>query len=252
MTSTDLVSAADLKALAPQDQEAGITQYLIGARDRLALALEATGPEAVASLRAELATVQEMTKQLRLSKEIQGDAQEMSRRAEFGLGKAIRKGQEVGSIRSADDTHSAGVDNRVAQANPVKPSPYSFAPKNALHNTHGGIFDLVDGVSTEQFEGALAEARAEENPSRANVIRKIRGEAPMSSRPEVLRKTRRLDSNRIVEQTVLAIGGIDSLFGQIDFSELDRALIPEWISSLSEVTRALRSLRNNLEKELNR
>lgn len=252
MTSTDLVSAADLKALAPQDQEAGVTQYLVIAAERLAMALAATGPEAVASLRAELATVQEMTKQLRLSKEIQNDAQEMTRRAEFGLGKAIRKGQELGQIRTAEDTHMVGSGPGVAQGDSDKVSPLAFAPKSVLNSSHGGIYDLVDGVTDEQFEGALAEASAEENPSRANVIRKIRGEAPVSSRPDVLRKTRRLDSNRIVEQTVLTVAGIDSLFDQIAYSELDRALMPGWLESLTESIKALRALRTNIDRELTR
>ncbi|MGA4670049.1 hypothetical protein ACPCG0_09675 [Propionibacteriaceae bacterium Y1923] len=42
----------------------------------------------------------EATKQLGLSKEIRDDATEMVRRAEYALGKAIRKGQAEGTVTS--------------------------------------------------------------------------------------------------------------------------------------------------------
>ncbi|MBE5512524.1 hypothetical protein [Mycobacteroides abscessus] len=46
-----------------------------------------------------------------------------------------------------------------------------------MTNTHGGIYDLADGVSDEQFEEAITEARAEGNLSRANVARKCKDKA---------------------------------------------------------------------------
>lgn len=186
--STELVpvpaSPAEIGTLNPANREDGVTLYLSDARDRLALALQETGPESVASIRAELATVQEMTKQLGLSREIQDDAAEMVRRSEYALGKAIRAGQEAGEIRAQGKSDSPGNRHTVSR-NPLqpevsrKPSPYDFATNAMLHGDgrgerSNGIYAMTDGVDEEQFEEALTAAKEEGNVSRANVVRKIR------------------------------------------------------------------------------
>jgi len=160
--------------------ELAVTAYLSQARTQLALAVEMTGPAAVAALKAEIATAAEATKQLGLSKEIQQDAQEMVRRAEYALGKAIRAGQESGEVRARgerverNNQHgqvAVPVDNRNS-----KVSPYDFAKPDELHgNGDNNIYAMADGVSHEQFEEALTDARDEGNLSRANVVRKVQG-----------------------------------------------------------------------------
>jgi hypothetical protein len=69
---------------------------------------------------------------------------------------------------------------------------------------------------------------------------------------KVIGRARRLDANRIVEQTVRGVEQSPELLAAIDYSDLDRALLGEWISSLSESLKALRSLKTTLEKELSR
>lgn len=89
------------------------------------------------------------------SQEIQIDAQEMVRRSEFALGKAIRAGQEAGEVGNA--TTGGKVRQRILDQNSLT-SPKSLIPNGQeLHDTYA----MSDGVTEEDFEAALAEARAE-------------------------------------------------------------------------------------------
>lgn len=179
------VDNAALTALDPASREGAVTQYLTRARDQLALAVEMTGPAAVAALKAEIAVAAEATKQLGLSKEIQMDAQEMVRRAEFALGKAVRAGQDRGEIRTTGQAATrydqAGLPRgvidparRLENASVAAASPTDFLPSS---EERVAVYALVDGVTEPQFEAALSEAKAEGNASRANVVRKIKGVA---------------------------------------------------------------------------
>ena len=161
---------ADLKALPVASREHQVTLYLENARDRLSLAVEMTGPEAVASIKAELATMAEATKQLGLSKEIRDDATEMVRRAEYALAKAIRKGQAEGTVlepgvtcrRPGVRAHGGRQPIRVSDIGAFKTGDERFE-----------IYAMSDDVTPDQFEDALTEARDEGNLSRANVVRKV-------------------------------------------------------------------------------
>jgi hypothetical protein len=185
---------AALEALDPQSRELAVTRWLSEARVSLAHALETSNPAQVANFKAQMATVAEATKQLGLSKEIQLDAVEMVRRAERGVGLAIRKGQDEGSIIAQGhnpfrgNQHGEVVNSEASSAaQPVT----DFASKDELGGNGAGIYHLTDDVSDEQFEEALTEAKSEENLSRANVVRKIKGD------PSKISGQKRLD--RIAE-----------------------------------------------------
>lgn len=177
--SGDLIAAqpSSIRSLAPVDREVGVTLYLADARDRLALALAESGPEQVASLRAEMATVQEMTKQLGLSKEIQDDAAEMVRRCEYGLGKAIRAGQaagvvaRTGSVRGVPEPGVRGSMPSSTERIDLPASPTTFLGPSGQGGSE--IYALAEATEAE-FEDALGRAREEKNVSRANVVRKVR------------------------------------------------------------------------------
>lgn len=154
-----------------------VTSYLEQAKNWLATAVENTGPEQIAKARAEIATVAEATKQLHLSKDIQLDAQEMVRRAEYAINRSIRVGQENGSIMTGTEAkvHAGKVRQHgvgYADLTSVKPRPMDFVERHEWNNTQGGISDL--DIEPEQFEEVLAEAKAEGNLSRANVVRKVK------------------------------------------------------------------------------
>lgn len=170
--------------LAPVDPSSAIavSDYLTRAREWLATAVEMTGPAQIAAAKAEIATAAEATKQLNLSKEIQQDAVEMVRRAEYALGKAIRKGQAEGAVTVRGDNRFT-----VDHGDTAIYRPTDFATAAELAGQGGrndGIYGLSDDIAPEQFEEALATARAEDNLSRANVVRKARGQRSPTTRLE--------------------------------------------------------------------
>lgn len=161
--------------------EASVLTLLERAATWLAEAVHRGEPGEVAMVKAQLATAAEATKQLNLSKEIQLDAQEMVRRAEYALGKAIRRGQAEGVIATKSEMASyagrVSAGRRLGQCQPLdRPTkPSDFATESELMGARGdGIYALADNADPEQFDAALDEARIEGNVSRANVVRKIK------------------------------------------------------------------------------
>lgn len=166
--------------LAPIDPNNSVvvTSYLEKARQWLATAVEKTGPAEIAAAKAEIATAAEATKQLNLSKEIQLDAKEMVRRAEYALAKAIRKGQEDGTVAKTGDTGSRFAEESTRNVHGTDlASPTDFARDVELYDRPSqqktGILGFADNATPEEFDAALAAAKEEGNLSRANVRRKI-------------------------------------------------------------------------------
>lgn len=266
-------------------QEVAVSTYLERAKEWLATAVEVTGPEQIAAAKAEIATAAEATKQLNLSKEIRLDAQEMVRRAEYALGKAIRKGQEAGTIlRHGDNQRTSGS---------TKSSMYDFTTRNEWHGggADPGVVDIAD-ASPEQFDAALDEAKAEGKLSRANVVRKIKAKAPAATRDsravelsslaeqgyssrqiadrlgigfdavrriardydidvpadKTMARTKRHDSAQIVENTVTALEGLAMGLSLIDYDDLDPAAAKEWAASLTESLRALNAFNRKIKE----
>ena len=195
--STDLVpvaNMAEIEALDPAHRELAVTNMLAEARSWLAHAVESTAPRQIADFRAFMATVAESTRQLNLSKEIQTDAAEMVRRAERAVGQAVRKGQDDGLVATRGNP----------DLRPVRDEPKSSRREDldspAAYIGDGGrvtsdTYAMTDDVTDERFEEAIAEAKAEGNLSRANVVRKVKATSPAgraeprrSALPEQARK----------------------------------------------------------------
>ncbi len=191
-------------------------------------------------------TVRVYTVQKQLGKDAELAAQELVRRAERGIGKAIRRGQEAGEIGHV------GMNARFdlfPDEKKVSPSQF-FAGGQEQADT----YRVTDGVTDGQFDTAIDEAKAEGNLSRRNVVRKVTGRSPSkSTRPEVRRGTHHIQSRRVMAATVESAANvvIPSVLAEINLSELDAHDLQEWISSLSESIKALGSLRTTLKKELN-
>jgi len=146
---------------------------------RAALDVPSPDPRSIADYKVQVAAIEQMARQLRVSKDLQNNATKCIRRAERGVGVAIRKGQEDGVIATLADGASKreahrGSNNTSVLDRASKPSPDEFASKAELHGNGAGIYHMTDDVSDEQFEEALAEAESEGNLSRANVVRKIK------------------------------------------------------------------------------
>jgi hypothetical protein len=188
--SADLVpvsaNVAELETLTPEAREIAVTHMLDEARSWLAHAVEATEPKRISEFKAFVATIAESARQLKLAKGIQLDAEEMVRRAERGKGLAIRRAQEAGEIFGPNEGGGLregeyvrirhGREETVRVTQPALRDPNRGSPKEFFaHGTDWNLtYAVTDGVSNEQFEASLAEAKAEQNLSRANVVRKVR------------------------------------------------------------------------------
>lgn len=181
-----------------------VSDYLTQCRDWLATCVELTGPDQIAAAKAEIATAAEATKQLGLSKEIQLDAQEMVRRAEYALGKAIRKGQAEGFIAKATDTLR---QNRTDQME-ERQSPSTFIAEGREHND----ISAMTLTTSDEFDDVIDEAKAEGNLSRANVARKAREKAGAPSpRERSLQESELITAFRSMVRPLLAPKNVESL-----------------------------------------
>jgi len=187
-TELVLVERSDLEALPAPERELAVTQFLEESLGALTQALEASDPDEVVRIKAELATMAEATRQLGLSRQIQLESLEMVRRAERGVAQAVLKGQEEGTVETEHDVRVRAAHTREEKAGRhhiqnngvIKRPRASIASTLELSgagNHQPGYLHLAEGVSEETFEVAITEAKAEENLSRANVARKIKGQS---------------------------------------------------------------------------
>lgn len=169
--------AGELVPIHPE--EPGAVAMLNQAVLALTTALDQMPIGDVANLKAKVATVATATKELGMSKEAQELAVEAVRRAEWALGRAIRKGQEEGTVRTQSD------NDRDASVPSTKASPSDFASDLELYDRpsqrKAGILTIGE-ASPEEFDAAIEEAKAEGNLSRANVARKVKREKPAEAK----------------------------------------------------------------------
>jgi hypothetical protein len=130
--------------------------------------------EQIAEVKSQAEAVRVYTVQRQLGRDAQLAAAEIVRRAERGIGVAIRRGQAAGQIRRRGDHGGARMAGNGAGKTISKPGPSDFASPVELRGNGAGIYHLTDGVSDEDFEEAVAAAKAEQDLSRANIVRKIR------------------------------------------------------------------------------
>ena len=273
-------------------------------------ALERGQLEQIAEVKSQAEAVRVYTVQRQLGRDAQLAAAEIVRRAERGIGVAIRRGQAAGPIRRRGDHGSARMAGNGDGNTISKPGPGDFASAVELRGNGAGIYHLTDGVSDEDFEQAVAAAKAEQDLSRANIVRKIRqrrspappgpgGQAPaadstsavagqpsrdliarhaaagMSSRQigdrlgigghevrqiareqgiaipaDMVGRTRRPDTNRIVRETAHALEGLAISVQLADPADLDPAEAAEWAASLARSIRVLSQFLAQMRKAI--
>lgn len=172
--STDiaLISNPDEIAQLPAEQQAVmVTHVLAQAKSWLDVAVKGTDPRPLKEFKAFVASIAEITRQKELAEDIQLDAQEMVRRADRGLGLAIRNGQDAGTVRTRSDNARPDASSRAEEASTEKLNPSDFFSGGG-HQSE--TYAMTDGISDEDFDEVLADARAEKNLTRANVVRKSR------------------------------------------------------------------------------
>jgi len=205
--AADLALAADPDVIERSaDPAAFVVQACQRAKAWLREALEHGGIEQIAEIKSQAEAVRVYSAQKQLGKDAQLAAAEIVRRAERGIGLAIRHGQRNGQIARRGDRGSRGAAG-VHGGNPGdRRGDHLGSP--GLFFRHGDeradTYAMTDGVTAADFEEALGEAKAEGNLARANVVRKIRqrrgnqpapgGQAPDSAdrSPEAAARRREL------------------------------------------------------------
>jgi hypothetical protein len=175
--AADLVLAADPDVIERSADPAGfVVQACQRARAWLREALEHGEIEQIAEIKSQAEAVRVYTTQKQLGKDAQLAAAEIVRRAERGIGLSIRRGQQSGEIAKRGDRGSRGAPG-IHGGNPGdRRGDHLGSPAEFFRHgdERADAYAMTDGVSDTDFEGALGEAKAEGNLSRANVVRKIR------------------------------------------------------------------------------
>lgn len=171
------------------------------AKDWLRQALERGDIEGIVDLKSQAEAIRTYTVQKQLGKDAELSAAEIVRRAERGIGLAIRKGQEAGEFRKQGET-----SRFVLGPDATKNSPSDVF---SHHGERADVYAVTDGVSDEQFDEAIDEARDEGNLSRANVVKKV-AQVKEASVPNVLDGSRAGVELRVATARQMAAEGATS------------------------------------------
>lgn len=243
---------AAMSRMTPVQQVDHVTELLVYAHAGLLVAIAAQDLPGIAEAKQKAATMQEIVKQLRMGNDMHLDSAEFVRRAERGLGVAIRDGQERGEIETQQEARSRGGKARHSAGGSLplaeKPKPTDYADSRELfgHKSAGagGIYDFTDGVSDEDFEVAISDARAEGNLTRTNVARKARGrkkEAIDSGAPLIdaeveptpaVKKTAR--ARRTIEHMAVTISNFALGLADLNPAEVDKDALHVEIDAISD------------------
>lgn len=231
-----------LEGLDPASREIAITQLLGQAKQFMEVAMtQPDAPRVMSDFKAQIITIAEYAKQKRMSEELQIDATVMVRRSERGLGLAIREGQERGSVTNASTAARQRelLKTTTASDIPVVPSPTEFAAPHELFGAKPGtgIYAVTDNVTDAQFDAALESAQEERNVSRANLVRKLKGDTPAPK----ARKT-----TPVLSRAMDGISGYRMALEEIH--SIDEDLPPEqaqaWVKEIGRTISELGRIRN--------
>lgn len=178
---SDLIPVDPADAL---ERSADPGEFVVACLERgktwLAEALEHGDLNALVNVKGYAETLRVATMQKQLGKDAELSAAELVRRAERCIGLGIRAGQQAGEIAKQGQAggQAAAYAKQQLDATQLLPRPADYAAPHELTGggRQPGYYDLADGVSDEQFEEAITEARQDKNMSRASVVRKARGE----------------------------------------------------------------------------
>jgi hypothetical protein len=174
--AADLALAADREQIERSADPAG---FVVAACERakawLTEALEHGEIGQIAELKSQAEAVRVYTAQKQLGKDAQLAAAEIVRRAERGIGLAVRRGQQHGQIARRGDRGGCGAPG-VRGGNPGDTrGEHLDSPAGFFRNgkERADCYAMADGVSDADFEAALGQAKSDGDLSRATVVRKI-------------------------------------------------------------------------------
>lgn len=185
----------------------------------------------IVEIKSQAEAIRIYTTQKKLGRDAELSAAEIVRRAERGLGIAIRRGQEEGELypgrgRPAVKAGDTSIYQKVADV--------AQMGRDILSRD---IYPMADGVTDDQFDAAIAEAKEEGNLSRANVVRKVKGE---KREPKSVHYGRRhIDHYRVLSVTVSTLEGAMMGLRLLDVSSIPEGERAEWGDQLREALRPL-------------
>jgi hypothetical protein len=175
--AADLALAADPGQIERSADPAGfVVQACQRAKAWLTEALEHGEIDQIAELKSQAEAVRVYTAQKQLGKDAQLAAAEIVRRAERGIGVAVRRGQQEGQFARRGDRGGRGAPG-VRGGHPGDArGEHLDSPAEFFRNgkERADAYAMADGVSDDDFENALEQAKSDRDLSRANVVRKIR------------------------------------------------------------------------------
>jgi hypothetical protein len=251
---------SDLDAMGSKEEmELAVSDMLSKSYEWLTRAHDSSvTPQAVKDVRSYVNTIAEATRQRDLSREIQMDAKEMARRADYALGKAIRDGQATGEIVKNGHQPNRGNQFKNGALSDSKSSiethsPYEFVQ---MGGESTDIYAMADSGDSEQFQKILDEARAEENLSRANVARKARAlSSPITQESASQQKQKKI-SQKLAKRSVSIIEtsliDFDTAASSFEFIEWD-AITPEqaaqWLEQLNDSIKSINKFYRTMKKK---
>ncbi|AIK69154.1 hypothetical protein PBI_HADES_47 [Mycobacterium phage Hades] len=239
-------------------QATAITAILSHSRTGLLAAIAAHDLPQIVEWKKKASAIETIAKQVRMGKEFQLDAAEFVRRAERGLGVAIREGQERG------DVSKLGGDRKSDSPKSTLISPHEVATRAELHgggNDPGtGIYAMTDGVSDEAFEEAITEAREEGNLSRANVARKAKAKAqpkkeaidandPLIDAEVAPAPKKTARARRTIEMLSVTTANLALSVADIDPGEVDKEQLAEEIAIIFDSLGTIRSFLRKVNQQ---
>lgn len=228
-TDTDLELAADPG------------QFVVLACERakswLAQALEHGEIDQIVELKSQAEAIRVYTTQKQLGKDAELSAAEIVRRAERGLGIAIKRGQHEGTVRRKGE--GGGPSSPSRDTTKTSPTP-AFAHPEERRDSYA-LADADDNT----FEEAIEEAKAEGNVSRANVVRKVKGDREPITNP-YQRKYKRAHGDELVERAITSLSGIASALKDVNPGELSDGCVGKFAQELGRVLRELRTFHKGL------
>jgi len=249
----------------PALQTRAVTVMLSHARTGLLAAIAAQDLPQIVQYKAKAAAIHEIAKQVRLGKDMQLDAAELVRRAERGLGVAIREGQDRREIiargTNPGNQYTSEEDRITAFSKIARPTDFATADELSGGRSDG-IYAMTDGVSDAQFEEAVTEAKTEGNLSRANVARKCKAKSKpvvdandplidaQVAEPEPTQPKKRLtkhDSTEMLANINGMLNGIVESLPFIDPAEIDADNSKPVIHNIRHSLGAIRKLLKEID-----
>lgn len=244
-----------LGSLAPRDQVNRVTELLVASNAQLQVCIYAQDLPGIVNVKADAKLIEAAVKQRKLGKEMQDNASEFLRRAERGLGVAIREAQERGELSSLGTRKSYGNAHGTRSRDSTLSSPSDYLPHGSDRKW---TYEVTDNVSDDDFEDVLGEARSEDNLSRANVARKCKARAaevaPGITADELdalnVKPTPTVDerSMRIFNNLESTLDGIVITLRYLKYDQLDRSEVAEKCESVDNSLATIRKTIRNIRR----